>query len=86
MGLNIMSDHLCVWDCGLTWAKLLKADIYSEQFAIDHAWDMQPMLSDLAIWSMECDLAKGINIDEVINKFAALKDRKRKFRFSRDIH
>lgn len=39
----------------------------------------QSRLSDLAISSVESDLAKGVDFDEVINKFAALKARKEKF-------
>ena len=39
----------------------------------------QSRLSDLAILSIENELAKDIDFDEVINKFAALKARKGKF-------
>jgi hypothetical protein len=39
----------------------------------------QSRLSDLAILSIESDLAKGVDFDEVINKFATLMARKGKF-------
>ena len=39
----------------------------------------QSRLSDLAILSIESELAKGIDFDEVIHKFAVLKARKGKF-------
>ena len=39
----------------------------------------QSRLSDLAILSIESDFAKGVDFDEVISKFAALKARKGKF-------
>lgn len=39
----------------------------------------QSRLSDLAILLIESDLAKAVDFDEVINKFAALKARKGKF-------
>ncbi|ESO02949.1 hypothetical protein HELRODRAFT_81078, partial [Helobdella robusta] len=39
----------------------------------------QSRLSDLAILSIERDLAKKVDFDEVINKFASLKARKGKF-------
>ena len=46
----------------------------------------QSRLSDLAILSVENELAKGTDLDEMIHKFAALKTRKGKFLFSRDVH
>ncbi|ESO02950.1 hypothetical protein HELRODRAFT_81101, partial [Helobdella robusta] len=39
----------------------------------------QSRLSDLAILSIERDLAKEVDFDEVIDKFASLKARKGKF-------
>ena len=39
----------------------------------------QSRLSDLAILSIESDMVKDVDFDEVIDKFAALKTRKGKF-------